>query len=52
MYIYIHIYSTMSAVTWRIVHEHIVTEAFRSKKSSSALLAHEQQTSQKRCHSE
>ena len=31
MYIYIHIYSTISAVTWQIVHEHIVIEAFRSK---------------------
>ena len=47
-YIYIYIY-TISAVTWRTVPEHIVADAFRSKKSSSALLVHEQQASQKRC---
>ena len=39
-----------SAVTWRTDHdEHIVADAFRSKKSLSALLVHEQQASQKWC---
>ena len=33
----------ISVVTWRIVHEHIVADAFHSKQSSSALLVHEQQ---------
>ena len=36
----IYIY-TVSAVTWRTVHEHIVADTFRSKKSSSTLLVHE-----------
>ena len=36
-----------SAVTWRTVHEHIVADAFRSKKSSSVLLVHEQHAPQK-----
>ena len=40
--------STISAVSWRTVHEHIVADTFRSKKSSSALFVHEQQASQKR----
>ena len=30
------------AVTWWTVHEHIVADAFRVKKSSSARLVHEQ----------
>ena len=34
------------AVTWQTVHEHIVADAFCSKKSSSALLVHEQQAPQ------
>ena len=29
-----------SAVKWRTVHEHIVADAFHSKKSSSVLLVH------------
>ena len=38
------------AVTWRrTVHEHIVADASRSKKSSSAILVHEQQASRKWC---
>ena len=41
--------NTISAVTWRTVHEHIVADALRSKNSSSALLIHEQQASQKWC---
>ena len=50
VYIYINIqWNTVSAVTWQTVHEHIVADAFRSKKSSSALLVHEQHASQKRC---
>ena len=32
----------ISAETWRTVHEHIWADAFRSKKSSSALLVHKQ----------
>ena len=32
--------------TWRTVHEHIVADAFCSKKNSSALLVPEQQASQ------
>ena len=39
-------WNTIRAVTWRTVHEHIVADAFRSKKSSSALLVHEQQARQ------
>ena len=50
IYIYIYIYwKTKSAVAWRTVHEYIVADAFRSKKSSSALLVQKQQTSQKCC---
>ena len=52
IYIYIHIHTywnTISAVTWRTAHEHIVADALHSKKSSSALPVHEQQASQKRC---
>ena len=30
-------------MTWQIVYEHIVTDAYRSKKSSSVLIVHEQQ---------
>ena len=37
----------ISAATWRTVHEHLVTDAFRSKKSSSALFLYAKQTSQK-----
>ena len=37
----------VNAATWRMVHEHIVADAFLSNKSSSTLLVHEQQTSQK-----
>ena len=40
-------WNTISAVTWSTVHEHIVADAFCSKKSSSALLVPEQQVSQK-----
>ena len=29
------------AVTWRTIHEHIVADAFRSKKSSLGLLVHD-----------
>ena len=32
---------------WQAIHEHIVANTFRSKKSSSALLVNEQQASQK-----
>ena len=47
IYVYYHMY-IYSAVTWRgTVHEHIVADAFRYKKSLSALLVHEQQASQK-----
>ena len=50
VYIYIYIYwKTKIAVAWRTVHEYIVADAFRSKKSSSALLVQKQQTSQKCC---
>ena len=38
---------TISAVTWQTVHEDIVADAFYSKKISSALLAHKQQSPQK-----
>ena len=44
----------ISAVTWRTVHEHIVADAFRSKKILSGLLVNEQQASLKclsSCHS-
>ena len=34
---------------WQTVHERTVTDIFRSKKSSSVPLVHEQQASQKRC---
>ena len=34
-------------MTWRTVHKHIVSDAFRSKKSLSALLVPEQKASQK-----
>ena len=34
-------------VTWKIVHENVVADAFFSKKSSSALLVYEQQASHK-----
>ena len=37
-------------MTWRTVHEHIVADVFHSKKSSSALLVHEEQASQKYTH--
>ena len=59
IYIYIHIYiyidiyihifrgTQISAMAWRTVHEHIVADAFHSKKSSWALLVHEEQASQK-----
>ena len=39
-------WNNISVVTWRTVHEYIVPDAFFSKKSLSALLFHEQQTSQ------
>ena len=39
----------ISTVTWWTVHKHIVTDMFCSKKSSSNLLVHEQQASQKWC---
>ena len=41
--------NTISAVTWRTVHEHLVANALRSSNSPSALLIHEQQASQKWC---
>ena len=34
-------------MTWQTVHEHIVADAFCSKKCSSGLLVHEQEASQK-----
>ena len=40
-------WGTISAVAWAAVHEHIVADAFRSMKSSSALHVHEHQASQK-----
>ena len=40
-------WSKISAVTWRTVHDHIVADTVRSKKSSSTLLFHEQQAPQK-----
>ena len=40
-------WNTISAGTWRTVHEHIVADTFHSKESSSALTVHEQQASQK-----
>ena len=51
IYIYIYIYSEtqISAVTWRTANEHILADTFCSKKSSSALLVHEQKASQKGC---
>ena len=42
-------WNTISAVIWRTVHEHLVADAFCSRKSSSALLVHEQPASLKRC---
>ena len=36
-------------MTWRTVHEHIVADAFHSKKSLLALLVYEQQAPQKLC---
>ena len=44
---FLNVETQISAVKWRTIHQHIVAEAFRSKKSSSALLLHEQQASQK-----
>ena len=41
----------LSAVVWRAVWKHMVADAFHSKRSSSALLAHEQLTPQKGCFS-
>ena len=41
--------NTISAVSWRPAHEHVVADVFHSKKISLALLVHEQQASQKRC---
>ena len=35
----------ISGVKWRTIHEHVVANAFFSKKSSSVLLAHEQEAS-------
>ena len=40
---------TISVVTWRTVHEHLVEGTFRSKKSSSAVLVHEQQGPKRGC---
>ena len=40
-------WNTTSAVTWGTVHEHIIADTFCSKRSSSALLLHEQQAPQK-----
>ena len=40
-------WNTIRGVTWRTVHEDIVADAFRSMKSSSVLLVHEQQVPQK-----
>ena len=34
----------ISVVTWRNVHEHIVADMFRPKKSSLTLIVHEEQT--------
>ena len=53
MYIYIYIYAYIysgtqkSAVTWQTAYEHIVEDAFCSKKSPSVLLVLEQQASLK-----
>ena len=40
-------WNTISAVTWRTVHEHTEVDAFCSEGISSALLFHEQQAPQK-----
>ena len=37
----------ISAVAWQTVHENIVADAFRSKKSPLALFVHEQEAPQK-----
>ena len=57
MYIYLYIYiyiilyncstSAECSMGWRAIHEYIVANTFRSKKSSLALLVNEQQASQK-----
>ena len=40
-------WNTVSAVTWRAVHEHIIADEFRFIKGSSALLLQEQQAPQR-----
>ena len=42
-------WNTTRALRWQTVHEHIVTDPFHSKMSSSVLLVHEQQGPQKQC---
>ena len=47
MYVYMHCRNTISTVTWRTAHEHILADVLRSKKSLSALLTYIQQAPQK-----
>lgn len=47
IYIYWNTISTTSAMTWQTVFEHTVVDTLCSKRSSSALLVHEQQASEK-----
>ena len=42
-------WNTIGAVTWQTAYENTVADALHSKKSSSALLVHEQQAPQKWC---
>ena len=47
IYIYIYIYICISKCSDMANDEHMVPDAFRSKKSSSASLVHEQQAPRK-----
>ena len=47
IYIILYIVEHNSTVTGRTFREHIVADAFRPKKSSSALFVHQQQAPQK-----
>ena len=47
MYVNMHCRNTISTVTWRTVHERILADVLRSKKSLSALLTYIQETPQK-----
>ena len=40
-------WNTVSGVTWRTVHEHIIADAFHFIKGSSALVLQEQPTPQR-----